>query len=164
MRTSRAIDFYRLFLDRELTVYKVVYCFEKSLRRRCWTILFLPGVVTAKGTSGFWIQEPRGEDIRVSNGISIFTSSKTILNQVALGDLISLSGVVGEFHSDNTVLSITEIDSPSNITIISSNNTATPIILGKDRFPPTRQYSALDKGKDGVRVAIHWVLRQYPSS
>lgn len=29
------------------------------------------------------------------------------------------------------------------------NNTITPLILGKDRSPPTEQFSSLDVGRDG---------------
>jgi len=115
--------------------------------------LGLKGIVTAKGTSGFWIQGPPSSDIRVSNAISIFTSSKTNLAKVNLGDLVSLGGVVAEFHSTTDVLSITEIGSPANITVLSSNNTVTPITLGVDRIPPNQKYSALDTGRDGVRAA-----------
>ncbi|KIJ36977.1 hypothetical protein M422DRAFT_232170 [Sphaerobolus stellatus SS14] len=110
---------------------------------------FVEGIVTAKGTSGFWIQSPPSDDVRVSNGLSIFTSTKTILAQVNLGDLVSLNGFVNEFHTDATVLSVTEIGSPSNITVLSSNNTVTPIVLGVDRSPPTQLYSALDTGPNG---------------
>ncbi|GJJ13309.1 hypothetical protein Clacol_007561 [Clathrus columnatus] len=104
------------------------------------------GIVTAKGSSGFWIQGSPSPDVRISCGVSVFTSSKSILSKVAIGDLITLSGTVNEFHSDDTVLSVTEIDSPTNITILSHNHTVEPLIVGKRRIPPTAQYSALDHG------------------
>lgn len=44
---------------------------------------------------------------------------------------------------------MTELSSPTNITVLSSNNTIKPVVLGKDRSPPTQQLSALDKGTDG---------------
>ncbi|KAF8527494.1 DNase I-like protein [Hysterangium stoloniferum] len=113
------------------------------------TVTNVQGIVTAKGTSGFWIQGPASSDIRVSNGVSVFTSTKTILSQVALGDMITLNGVVNEFHSSVDVLSVTEIDSPTNIKVLSSNNAVTPVVLGVDRIPPTQLYSALDTGSDG---------------
>lgn len=91
------------------------------------------------------------KDRRVSNGLNIFTSSKTILASVNVGDLISLSGTVQEFRSSTTPNNLfgTEISSLSNITVLSSNHTITPLILGQDRSPPTQQLSALDKGPDG---------------
>jgi hypothetical protein len=115
--------------------------------------LRLPGTVTAKGTSGFWITGPKSSDDRESNGVNVFTSSKTILAQVVIGDLIILNGIVNEFRSDATVLSVTEIGSPTNITVLSSNNTVSPVILGVDRTPPTQDYSSLDTGNAGVSMA-----------
>lgn len=44
---------------------------------------------------------------------------------------------------------LTELTQPRNIVVLSSNNTVTPLILGKDRKPPTQQLSALDNGPDG---------------
>lgn len=75
-----------------------------------------------------------------------------MLNQVSVRDLISLSGKVSEFRPTSAVpndLFLTEIVSPTNIVVLSSNNTVTPVILGKDRTPPTQKLSALDNGPDG---------------
>jgi hypothetical protein len=44
---------------------------------------------------------------------------------------------------------LTEITSPTSIRVLSSGNTVTPVILGKDRSPPTQLFSALDTGADG---------------
>jgi hypothetical protein len=68
-----------------------------------------------------------------------------------VGDFISLSGRVTEFRSTSSPndLFMTELEAPTNITVISSNNTVTPLILGKDRSPPTQLFSALDVGRDG---------------
>lgn len=46
-------------------------------------------------------------------------------------------------------LFITELVSPTNIIVLSSNNSITSIILGKDRSPPTQQFNVLDDGPDG---------------
>ncbi|KAI0632003.1 DNase I-like protein [Trametes polyzona] len=115
------------------------------------TVNNLSGIVTAKGTSGFWIQGSAVRNARVSNGLNVFTTSKNILNSVNVGDLISLSGVVSEFRSSGSPnnLFATELDSPKNIVVLSSNNTITPVVLGRDRSPPTRKLSALDVGSDG---------------
>ena len=43
----------------------------------------------------------------------------------------------------------TELGSPSNIVVLSQNNTVTPVVLGRDRSPPTQLFSALDVGPDG---------------
>ncbi|KAI5116998.1 hypothetical protein M0805_002667 [Coniferiporia weirii] len=109
------------------------------------------GIVTAKGPDGFWIAGPKVDDDSVSNGLNVFTDSKTIQNQVAVGDMISLSGVVSEFRSssDPDNLLGTELDSPSDIVVISSGNEVVPVVLGVDRSPPTEKLSSLDKGQDG---------------
>lgn len=43
----------------------------------------------------------------------------------------------------------TEITFPTNITVISSGHSVQPVVLGKDKSPPTLLLSALDQGKDG---------------
>jgi hypothetical protein len=75
--------------------------------------------------------------------------------------MISLSGIVAEFRSSTAPndLFLTEIESPSSIVVISSNNTVTPLVLGKDRSPPTQQLSALDVGPDGFLSAPNNVSR-----
>jgi hypothetical protein len=105
-----------------------------------------------QGTSGFYIAGTPSTDVRVSNGLNIFTSSSTILAQVQVGDYISLGGRVNEFKSSTAPndLSATEITSPTNIVVLSQNNPVTPIILGQDRSPPTQMFSSLDVGPDGI--------------
>ena len=68
-----------------------------------------------------------------------------------MGDLVSLNGKVSEFRSSSSpgYLFMTEITSPTNITVVSSGNVVTPVILGKDRSPPTQLYNSLDAGPDG---------------
>ncbi|KAJ7935578.1 DNase I-like protein [Mycena leptocephala] len=111
----------------------------------------LTALVTAKGKSGFYLLGDPVKDSRVSNGLAVFTTSTTILAQVTPGDIVSLIGKVSEFRpaADPDYLLLTELTSPANITVLSSNNTVTPLILGKDRSPPTQQFSPLDVGRDG---------------
>lgn len=68
-----------------------------------------------------------------------------------MGDLITLSGTVSEYRSASypNYLYLTELIYPANITVLSSNNAVTPLVLGKDRSPPTEKLSALDVGKQG---------------
>ncbi|KAG6828170.1 hypothetical protein H0H92_008938 [Tricholoma furcatifolium] len=115
------------------------------------TVTNVPGIVTAKWSSGFWIVGEPSTDIRVSNGLNIYTTSSSTLSKVSVGDLLSLGGKVVEYRSSSypNYLYATEIESPTNITILSNNNTVTPIVLGVDRSPPTQQLSALDVGPDG---------------
>lgn len=109
------------------------------------------GVVTAKSSSGFYIQSEPVKDPRISTGLFVFSSSSKVLNAVAVGNEISLSGKVADFRSSSnpTYLQSTELDSPTNITVLSTNNTVRPLVLGRGRSPPTRYLSALDVGRDG---------------
>jgi hypothetical protein len=105
----------------------------------------------ANSTSGFYFtSSPRAQGSLASDSINVFTTSKTILAQVAQGDLITLNGKISEYRSSMDYLFLTEITSPSNITKHSSGNILDPVILGKDGLhPPTQLYSALDVGGNG---------------
>ncbi|KAJ7134553.1 DNase I-like protein [Mycena epipterygia] len=111
----------------------------------------LTALVTAKGKSGFYLLGDPVNDTRVSNGLAVFTTSTTVLSKVTVGDLVSLTGKVAEFRpaADPDYLLLLEITSPTNIVVLSANNTITPLVLGRDRSPPTQQLSALDVGPDG---------------
>ncbi|KAF7346222.1 DNase I-like protein [Mycena sanguinolenta] len=111
----------------------------------------LTALVTAKGESGFYLLEDSVPDTRVSNGLAVFTTSTSILRQVNPGDIVSLTGKVTEYRptADPDYLFLTELESPTKITVLSTNNTVTPLVLGKDRSPPTEQLSPLDSGWDG---------------
>ncbi|KAG6836102.1 hypothetical protein H0H93_011329, partial [Arthromyces matolae] len=113
------------------------------------TVSNVTGVVTAKWSSGFFIAGETSTDVRASNGLSIYTTSTSTQAKVQVGDLVSLSGKVAEYRSSSSYLYQTEISSPTNITVLSSNNSFTPVILGVDRSPPTQQLTSLDSGPDG---------------
>lgn len=104
-----------------------------------------------QASNGFYIAGDKSDDLRASNGLFVFSSSETVLKSVNVGDFISLSGRVAEFKTASSPNNLfqTELGIPANITVISSNNTVTPLILGKDRSPPTQLFSALDIGSDG---------------
>ncbi|KAH7105575.1 DNase I-like protein [Auriculariales sp. MPI-PUGE-AT-0066] len=103
------------------------------------------GIVSAKGSQGWYIQSGPTSDIRVSSGLKVFTTSTTVQAQVNVGDLITLTGKIQEYRSDPTYLFVTELSSPTNIVVVSSNNTVAPVVLGQDRSPPTQKYTALDQ-------------------
>ncbi|KDR77188.1 hypothetical protein GALMADRAFT_225318 [Galerina marginata CBS 339.88] len=115
------------------------------------TVQNLTGLVTAKASNGFYLAGDKSDDIRESNGLFVFSSSTTVLKSVNVGDLISLTGRVAEFRTATSPDNLfgTEFDSPTSIKVLSSNNTLTPVILGKDRSPPTQLFSAQDAGPDG---------------
>ncbi|OBZ72069.1 hypothetical protein A0H81_07832 [Grifola frondosa] len=107
------------------------------------------GVVTAKDKYGIWIQGEPSDDPRVSNGLRVYGHS--ILKSLALGDLISLSGTVAEYRAKTNLndLLLTELENPHDIAVLSHNNTVVPLVLGKDRTPPTGQLSSADVGPEG---------------
>ncbi|KAF9527532.1 Endonuclease/exonuclease/phosphatase [Crepidotus variabilis] len=109
------------------------------------------GVVTVKSTSGFYLQGNKTPDIRASNGLLVYTTSTSILGSVNIGDLVSLGGTVSEFRSlsNPDYLYQTELASPTNITVLSHNNTVAPLVIGRDRSPPTQKLNGLDIGTDG---------------
>jgi hypothetical protein len=106
---------------------------------------------TNQGPVGFWISGNRVHDHRISNGLNIYTSNAAILSRVRVGDNVSLSGKVTEYRSSTSPndLFATQINFPANVTVLSSGHSIQPVVLGKDRSPPTFLLSALDKGNDG---------------
>lgn len=83
------------------------------------------GIVTGVrtyGSRGFWIQDPQADDNpATSEGLFVFTSS---VPTVAVGDAVSVSGLVGEYvpgglNSGNQ--SLTQISKPT-VTVVSSGN------------------------------------------
>ncbi|KAF7978492.1 hypothetical protein HWV62_45637 [Athelia sp. TMB] len=104
-----------------------------------------------KFASGFWIAGTANGDTRVSNGLYVYTTSTTVLAKVAVGYNITLSGTVSEYRSSSDPFDLygTELESPTSIVVNSQNNTITPVVIGKDRIPPTQLLSALDVGADG---------------
>lgn len=105
------------------------------------------GLVTAKGTSGFYIASViPDKDDRTSDGLYVYSTSTTILGSVKPGDIITLTANVQEYRSSVDYLFLTELSSPKNIDVVSSGNPVTPVVLGVDRSPPTELYSSLDAG------------------
>ena len=100
----------------------------------------VPGVVTAVGAAGFYLQDPSPDaDDATSEGIFVFTSTAPT---VAVGDAVLVTGAVDEFRpscasgcaatsSAYAHLTTTEIRLPTGVVVISSNNPLPPpIVLG----------------------------------
>ncbi|KAI0427973.1 DNase I-like protein [Xylaria sp. FL1042] len=106
------------------------------------------GVVTAKGPSGIWLRslEKRSRDERVSNGIYVYGSALAKNTSIATGDVLVLDGEVSEYRSSAAYLPLTEITYPTVRAVLEHNRTFAPIVLGKDRSPPTKLFSSLDSG------------------
>ncbi|KAL4753460.1 hypothetical protein BDW72DRAFT_210311 [Aspergillus terricola var. indicus] len=103
------------------------------------------GLVTAIGEDGFFLRSTSPDsDDATSESIYVYGSSS--VSKVSVGDIIILSGKVSEYRSSDDYLYLTEITSPSSIVVQSSGNEVSPVIIGKDRSPPTEAYSSLDTG------------------
>ncbi|KAM5348772.1 hypothetical protein ACJ41O_008595 [Fusarium nematophilum] len=118
------------------------------------------GLVTAVGSSGFYLRSTKPDRSSLtSEGLYIF--GRSAVSQVAVGDIVTLDGLVEEYRSNNDYLYLTEITSPRNIAVKSSDNGFKPKIIGRDTAkPPTKHFSKLDGGdifgvpNAGSRVSV----------
>ncbi|KFA63589.1 hypothetical protein S40285_04116 [Stachybotrys chlorohalonatus IBT 40285] len=104
------------------------------------------GLVTAINNQGVFLRstEP-DEDPATSEGLYVYGGS--LRNQVQVGDIISINGRVLEYRSNNQQGYLTELSAPSGLSIVSSGNEVTPLVIGVDTLsPPTEQFSSLDGG------------------
>jgi predicted extracellular nuclease len=97
------------------------------------------GIVTAKKTNGFYMQDPLGDgNTATSDAIFVFTSTAPA---VTVGDLVRVNGSVTEFRvaGSATNLTTTEIGSPTVVVVSSGNPLPLPVVLGiGGRMPPTQ--------------------------
>lgn len=104
------------------------------------------GIVTAKSGNGIFIRSATPDNDPATSD-SIFVFSSTVGNSLSVGDEISLDARVVEYRSSSAYLYLTELSTPRNVRVLSTDNTVTPLIIGEDTTnPPTEQYSSLDGG------------------
>lgn len=110
----------------------------------------ITGLLIAKGPNGIWIRSTTPDnDPSTSEAIYVFGS---VGKNFTTGDIITLDGKVTEYRSQPGYLHTTEITSPKNVKLISSNNEVKPLVIGKDTpSPPSSQFSGLD-GRDVYSV------------
>lgn len=66
-------------------------------------------------------------------------------SQVAPGDIVTLSAKVAEYRSNVDYLFLMELTAPANITMLSSRNASTPIVLeAHGPHPPTQRFISLE--------------------
>ncbi|KAI0406984.1 DNase I-like protein [Xylaria palmicola] len=105
------------------------------------------GVVTAKGPSGIWLRSLRPtRDEGVSDGIYVYGTALAKNASIATGDVLVLDGEVAEYRSNVNYIPLTEITFPKLRAVLERNHTFAPIVLGRQRSPPTRLHSSLDSG------------------
>ncbi len=105
------------------------------------------GIVTAKGPDGFWLRSVTPDrDSNTSESIYVF--GRTAATPRTVGEQIVIStATVTEFRTSASFLFLTELTSPGNVTVISTGNDVSPIVIGaRELNPPTEQYSSLDNG------------------
>jgi predicted extracellular nuclease len=99
----------------------------------------VPGVVTAKTTNGFWLQDTQPDaDPATSEGIFVSTGSAPA---VAVADSATVSGTVTEFRSGGSSgtnnLTTTQITSPTVTTVAHNVALPAPTLVGSGgRVPP----------------------------
>jgi hypothetical protein len=93
--------------------------------------------------------EPSG-DQRVSNGLRVYGPTAAI-RATKVGDKISLSGIVNEHRQAGRPddLFLTELSRPAHVKLLSTGHAVNPVVLGRDRTPPTGPLSSLDVGPEG---------------
>jgi uncharacterized protein len=98
----------------------------------------VPGIVIAKTTNGFWMQDPNPDaNDATSEGIFVFTSSAPTVN---VGDSVSVNARVQEFRPGGAStgnLTTTELASPSVSVLSTGNPLPAPTVIGTGgRIPP----------------------------
>jgi hypothetical protein len=103
------------------------------------TVSDITGVVTARGTTGFWMQDAQPDsDPATSEGVYVYT---TTAPTVAVADAVTVGGTVSEFRPGGTGgtnnLTTTEIASPT--VTVTGHNAALPgptLVGAGGRVPP----------------------------
>ncbi|MEJ7743225.1 MAG: hypothetical protein WKF73_12110 [Nocardioidaceae bacterium] len=98
------------------------------------------GVITARRSNGFYLQDPRGSDapgwvVGASSGIYVFTSSAPDPALVP-GTAVSVAGDVTEYRQRDTGLTVTEITRPSVTLETTGVSLPEPTEVGGDGLQP----------------------------
>ncbi|THH01613.1 hypothetical protein EW026_g1134 [Hermanssonia centrifuga] len=107
------------------------------------------GVVAAKDKYGFWLAGEPSDDLRVSNGLRVYSAN--FARSVSVGELVRVDGKVTEYRNPSRPndLYLTELE-PIRLQTVSTGSTVVPVVLGEGRrVPPTTALSAFDNGADG---------------
>ncbi|KAF5248567.1 hypothetical protein FAUST_230 [Fusarium austroamericanum] len=106
----------------------------------------IEGLVTAVGSNGFYLRSTKPDrSAATSEGLYIF--GKSAVGNVSVGDVVTLDGFIEEYRSNKDYIYLTELSSPNNIVVKSSDNKFKPKVIGKDTGnPPGKEFSKLDDG------------------
>lgn len=104
------------------------------------------GLVTAKRSSGFYIRSTSPDNSSLTSE-SLYVYGSSAVSEVSVGDIVTLGGKISEYRSNKGYVYLTELTSPSDIEVVSSDNDVVPLVIGSEGLsPPTEQFSALDDG------------------
>ena len=119
----------------------------------------IAGIVTARDTNGFWIQDAGDGNALTSDAVYVFNST---LAKPLVGDSVLVSGRVQEFRPGNNAsnLTTTQINASASFagawTSVSSGNALpTAIFIGPGFLPPT----AISAGLGNVETTPGYALR-----
>ncbi|MGH3447665.1 MAG: lamin tail domain-containing protein, partial [Nocardioidaceae bacterium] len=92
------------------------------------------GVVTARKSTGFWIQDPRGDQAPgyvqgASSGVFVFTSSAPTGDLVP-GTAVSVDATVSEYRPGSDGLTITELSNPDVSVVSTDQPLPAPTVVG----------------------------------
>lgn len=101
----------------------------------------IEGIVTyVVDSNNFYLQDPQGDgDTKTAEGILVYKKG----HGLKPGDAVKASGTVKEFFIEGyaekaeTDLPVTELNADNIVKVSSGNKLPAPVILGKDRIPPT---------------------------
>ena len=119
----------------------------------------ITGIVTARDTNGFWIQDSGDGNALTSDALYVFNST---LAKPLVGDSVLVTGRVQEFRPGGTAtnLSTTEINATTAFagswtTVSSGNALPSAIFIGAGFLPP----SVISAGLGNVETTPGYVLR-----
>ena len=108
------------------------------------TVAAVPGVVTAVGSSGFWMQDARPDhDRRTSEGIFVFRGGRP-----AIGTPVVVDGLVEEFRPGNDPLNLTTTELSNAVVTPAGTGTVAPTRLGKGGLRPPLRFIDNDSHGD----------------
>ncbi len=138
----------------------------------------VPGIVTATGPQGFWMQDPEpDDDPSTSEGVYVYLGSNPTVQQ---GDAVTVSGEISDYYQlssgetfpETANLSLTEITNPTVAVCSSGNPIPVEHITGDDipdvyapdaptgnvedlgRLDPTRSAMEFWEAREGMNVAV----------
>lgn len=95
------------------------------------------GIITAVDSNGFYIQDRGDGNSRTSDAVFVFTGAAP--QDVFLGDLVSVQGVVNEFRAGTGGLSVTQISAPIVNFVASDYQLPDAVLIGEGGLtPPSR--------------------------